>query len=641
MTVEKPQLSLTPAAPSDRLFSASFLGLLFTQLLTAVNDNTFRWLVIGIGKGYVEDSQISFVLTAGTVCFVVPYIVLAAPAGYLADRYSKRTILMACKVAEIIIMSLGVLAILLGGEDKPLSIWFLFAVVGLMGAQSAILGPAKLGSIPEILKAEKISAANGLVGLTTVAATVVGLITGNYLADVTGPFGQEHWWLSALVLIGTAVIGWLCCFPIAKLAPANPSRRFPWDAGAQTLRDLRTLSANRAMLRVALGIMFFWSLGALAQMNIDRFAAEGGAIQETDKIGLCVSLIIGVGLGSICAGLWSAGRVELGILPLGAGVIAISSLCLFTVQGDLFEPEAGFTAAYNWACGFLFLLGFGAGLFDIPLAAYMQHRSPPESRGSILAASNCLTFTGIGIMAVLFGILKSPQINFSAPEIFLLCGLFCVPVMLYIVWLIPQASIRFVVWLASKTIYRIRVYDHDKLPIEGGALLIANHVTYLDGVLLLLASSRPIRIIAFGRTFKRRWLNGLAKLFGVIMINPSPKSVARALKTATTAIHNGELVCIFPEGGITHTGNLQEFKPGMMKIIQGTDVPVIPAYLDQLWGSLFSYEGGKFFWKMPRKWPYPVSIHFGDALHDLQDIAVARQAIVDLGTQAIQKRVGK
>lgn len=627
--------------PELGLLSSSFLGLLLTQLLTAINDNAFRWLVIGIGKMSLEETgkqeNVSLILAAGTACFVLPYLLFAAPAGYLADRFSKRTVIVLCKVGEIAIMALGIAAMVTG------NLWFLFVVVALMGLQSALFSPAKLGSIPEMLRAECISAANAMIGLTTVIATVVGMALGNILSDLIRDNFRTGVAYSSAVLIGVAVAGWLISLAIARLKAADPQRNFPWDALPQTVRDIRTLASSTPLLRVALGIMFFWSVGALAQLNVDQFAFEGGAEKQTDIVPLLLTLVAGVGLGSVLAGIWSGGRVELGILPLGAGGLAISSMLLFTVQGPLIGADSAWTVNYVLAASLLFLIGCSAGLFDVPLAAYMQHHSPPQSRGSILAASNFLTFFGILLTAVLYYVLRAPLREdnlplFSSRQIFLLSGLGTIPVFIYIVWLIPQASIRFLVWLASHTVYRIRVFGRENLPERGPALIVVNHVSWLDGGLMYLTSSRPIRIVAYAGNFETAWMKRLARLFGVILIRSGPKSIRNALETANHALKNGELVCIFPEGAITRTGQLQEFKPGLLKILEGADAPVIPCYLDELWGSIFSFEGGRFFWKWPRKWPYPISIHFGKPVANAQDVHELRQAVQELGTIAVQQR---
>jgi acyl-[acyl-carrier-protein]-phospholipid O-acyltransferase/long-chain-fatty-acid--[acyl-carrier-protein] ligase len=685
-------------APRERsLASASFLGLLATQFLGATNDNILRWLVIGIGKDYFQGGQVSRILALGTAVFVAPYILLAAPAGYLADRFSKRRVIVTCKVAEIVIMTLAIVGICWG------HVWFMLAVLGLIGAQAALFGPAKLGSIPEMLDESRISAANGLIGLTTVLATMVGAFAGNVLADVTGDKGQEHWQWSAAVLVSVAVAGWLTSLFIRPLPAANPTRKFPWDAAQQSWRDLKLLAHTPAMLRVAFGIMFFWSLGALANLNIDQFTFEGGGEKQTQVAPLLAALVIGIGCGSVLAGVWSAGRVELGILPLGAvGLVIVPSL-LFTVEGEFFKAGGQWTLSYVAAMALLFLLGCSAGLFDVPLAAYMQHNSPKEHRGSILAASNLMTFGGMLIASLAFDVMRLPtepgtlqslqalyqadpaeqqyatqlwrQLErdqqekkkpdlpalvhedpdregviretfreffgrpfMTARQIFLFCGMLTLPVLIYIVVLIPQATIRFLAWLVTHTAYKVRVFGRENLPAEGPALLAPNHVSWLDGLLLVAVSPRPVRLIVTSQLLSRRWARGLASVMGAIPIRRGPKGVKTALDTAREALQNGELVCIFPEGGMTRTGQLQPFKPGMLQIVQGTDAAIVPVYLDELYGSIFSFRGGSSILKRPQPGPRRVSIWFGEPLDDPQSVHEVRSAVQMLGASAVRGR---
>ncbi len=638
--------SQSSSTGTSGLLSASFLGLLSTQFLTAVNDNILRWLVIGVGKEYVEERYHSTILTIGTASFVLPYLVLAAPAGYLADRFSKRSVIVVCKVAEIVIMLLAIMAIWLG------NIQLLFATLVFAGAQSALFSPAKMGSIPELLPTDRISSANGWFGLTTVSATVIGMAVGSWLSDATAPKGQHHLWISAAVTLGAAIVGTMFSLLIRRVPAANPMLSFPWNAVAKTWQDLRTLASNRPMFRVALGIVFFWSIGALAQLNVDQFASEGGAENATAKVPLLFALVLGVGLGSVLAGIWSGGRIELGLLPLGAGGVAFSAMLMFTVQGQIIQPHAAWTIGFIFAGLLLFLLGVSAGLFNVPLESYLQHRSSPESRGSILAASNFMTFSGILLSSVIYGGMRLPVTAIvdgkeivapllSARHVFLIAGLFTIPVLIYIVWLIPQASIRFLVWLLSHTVYRVRVVGRENLPERGGALLIPNHVSWLDGALLLLTSSRPIRMLVYAGNVENRWLRWLADLWDAILISPQPKSIAAALRTAREALQNGELVCVFPEGAITRSGQLMTFKPGAMKVLEGADVPVVPVYLDGLWGSIFSFERGKFFWKWPKRWPYPITIYFGAPLTKPDDVSQLRQAVQDLGAIAVRERTNQ
>ena len=627
-------------AGSRRLLSQSFVALLITQFLGAANDNILRWLVIGLGKQLVLEDQKSWILAMGSALFVLPYVLLAAPAGYLADRFSKQKVIVTCKTAEIAIMIAAVLAIYL------CNVTLMLVVVAAMGAQSALFGPSKLGSIPEMLHESKISSANGVLELVTVLAVTTGMVVGNVLTvavDYQGPEqGLARLWPATVALVGVALAGLSASFLIARLPVANPLRHFPWDAARQTWRDVKRLADDRAMLRVALGIMFFWSLAMLAQVNIDQFAEYGGTTNQTQVIPLLLALVVGVGLGSVLAGVWSSGRVELGILPLGAGGLAFSALMLFTVEGELYDTSEHWTPSYVGASALLFLLGSFAGLFNVPLAAYMQRYSSPENRGTILAASNFLTFTGMLVTSGLYWLMTSDFLQFTPRQVFLTCGIVTLPVLIYIVCIIPQASIRFLAWLVSHTAYKIRVHGRENLPETGAALLAPNHITWLDGLFLVAISPRPIRLVIADDLVQSWWARGLAKIMGAIPIRRrAPKATRSAIETAREALNNGELVCIFPEGGISRTRQLQEFRPGTLDLLRGTSAAVIPVYLDELWGSIFSFRGGRFFWKWPSLRSRPVSIWFGSRIERPESIHDVRQAVQDLGAEAVSGRKGR
>jgi acyl-[acyl-carrier-protein]-phospholipid O-acyltransferase/long-chain-fatty-acid--[acyl-carrier-protein] ligase len=387
----------------ETLGSPSFLGLLLTQWLTIINDNTFRWLVVGIGKEYVSPDKHNLILTLGLALFVLPYLTLASPAGYLADRFSKRQVIVICKLAEIVVMALGVWAIYLG------SLPFLFLVVAMMGAQSALFAPSKMGQLPEMLPPHRISAANGWFALATFTATIIGMWIGGGLADVTRPRGQDQLWVSAAVLIGVAVLGTFCSFLIQAYQPANPTRRIPLKPHVESWRDLKLLVGNRALLLVMLGIVFFWSIGAISQLNIDQFAYESGTFFESERTPLLMSMVFGVGLGSVLAGSLSRGRIELGMLAYALLFQAFFAALLATLSEPFFNIGQPWNTSLFLAMLFLMLMGASAGLFNVPLASYLQHRSPPEQRGSILSATNLCVFAGIFLSAGIYLLLRQPS----------------------------------------------------------------------------------------------------------------------------------------------------------------------------------------------------------------------------------------
>ncbi len=617
--------------------SRSFLGLLLTQFLGAWNDNMFRWLVVPVAQ---QDPRIGVAgaLSLGLACFTLPYLLFATAAGYLADRFSKRAVIVICKVAEVLLMILGLAGLMWG------NIYLLFAVVAMMGAQSALFAPSKFGAIPEILKVKYLSKGNGLMGLVTVIAAALGTISGFWLFErfqpsLTEPAGLSTLWPAAVALIGVAVTGLGTSLMIRKLPAANPDREPTLNPITDTCRNLKLLASNAALLRTALGIAFFWLLASLAQMNIDPYGSNMGL--DKLEVGILLAVLVaGLGAGSVLAGLASRGSVELGIVPLGAVGITVSSIALL-VTNNAFDPmvETSTRTAFYFSGIALFFLGISSGLFNVPLEANLQHRSEPKSRGTILAAANFVAFAFMMGVAGLFWFLHD-YLQLKPETIFLIAGLGTVPVAIYAFLLMPAMTLRFIVWILSLFVYRVRIHGRKNLPERGGALLVANHVTWLDGILLTLVSSRPIRFLVYADYSRNPKLRWLAKQFQVIPVKAEdgPKAIVAALNEARDAALNGELVCIFPEGSLTRTGQMQPFQKGMMRIIKGTEIPVIPVYLDELWGSIFSFKGGRFFWKRPSQWPYPVSISFGKPFIHPETIHDVEQAVQQIGVESALRR---
>jgi acyl-[acyl-carrier-protein]-phospholipid O-acyltransferase/long-chain-fatty-acid--[acyl-carrier-protein] ligase len=619
-----------PVVPREPISSRSFLCLLVVQFLTVLNDHTFRWLVVPIAQASMGPAQ---ALSLGLAGFTLPFILFATPAGYLADRFSKASVIRACKFGEIVIMLAGLAAILSGQTT------LLFIAVVLTGAMAALLAPSKSGSIPELVEESQLSQANGLMGLVTVVPAAVGFLIGRLLAQQAMP---TH---DAVVTVGTllpavvtimslAVIGGIASLGVRRLPAANPEQTPPWNPFAETVSSIRLLANDRPLLRTSLGIAFFWSLASLAQMNVDQLGQQELKM-EPYRIGLLgMMLVLGVGGGSVLAGRWSGGHVELGIVPLGALGLTFWSvmLCLAGWWGHT-SPDNAFYAA----CISLFFLGCCAGLFDVPLEAYLQQRSEPRQLGQVISATNFLAFSGILLISGAFYWMIDIQ-GFSPSFVFLLAGLATIPVAIYIILLLPGASLRFVVWLASHTIYRVRVMGLENIPKTGPALLTPNHVTFIDGILLMINLPRPTRFIVYADFVNNPRLNWLARMYEVIPIKADggPKSLIASLKVAREALNQGSLVCIFPEGQLTRTGQMQPFASGMLKILQGTGAPVIPVCLHGLWGSIFSFRGGKFFWKWPRQWPFRVSILFGKPINDPKDVHQVRFAVQELGATAME-----
>lgn len=630
------------------LWTPGFVGVLLTQFLGSFNDNLLRWFSVNVGIKIVElSSQLdatqlaarkTLFITLGGVAFTLPYLFLMPLAGSLADRYSKRTVMNTMKVFEIIIMLLAVTVISQG------YVWLMFLAVGLMGAQSALFGPSRFGSMPEILPGRHLSTGNGFVGLATVVACALGAAAGYAL------YGHIEYGVSATgvslaaitpvaaALIGIAIVGTLTSLMIPRLTPGSPETPLKFNTLTETIPALKVLWKDVRLVRTTFGIAFFWFLASLAQANADPLGDEVMHLAK-HQIGLLLAVIVaGLGTGSVLAGYLSDGKVELGLVPFGALGIVFSGFFVF-LTGKMIDPAVS-SQTQIWfylCCSGLFMLGGAAGLFNIPLETYLQYRSNPSERGIILAACNFVTFLFILLSLGLFVVLRN-ALGLSPTAIYAVAALGTIPVLVYVLKLIPDLTFRFFLFLVTHTMYRVKIHGRENIPEKGGALIVANHVSFVDGALMMGAVSRLMRFIVYADFTRMPLLKPFSEMMRVIPIKVSegPRSLVNSLKTAKEALQAGDIVGIFAEGQITRTGQLQPFQRGLMKIVDGTNCPVIPAYIHGLWGSFFSFRGGKVFGNMPKRWTYPVSIHFGPPLENPDDVHEVRQAVQQLGAKAVE-----
>ena len=614
---------------TDKLWNRGFVALLATQFLVALNDNIFRWLIIPIGKDLVGQQYEDVARTVGSLCFLIPFIVWVAVVGYFTDKFSKRRVMIGCKIAEIMIMIMGIGAILHG------NFYLMLLVLFLMGTQSAFFSPSKYGSIPELVPAEKISRANGHIVMTTMAAVILGAVLGNYLYEWTTPHGEAaldspsrpgtyRWWISAVVLIGVAVVGWLTSLFLPKMQAANCEVRFPVNPLGRSMQDLKMLYSRKALFLVAMGSAYFWGLGALAQLNIDKFATEQLLVAQKDVGPLLAILTIGIGLGAVLAGWWSKGKIELGLVGIGGlGIVVFSVFLGLTptphaskAVSTIADPQAAksiFTFPYLMSSGWLLLMGMASGLFDIPLVSYLQDQSPREIRGRVLAGYNFLSFTFMSVaMGVMY--LLAQTLGLSAGMIWIVTGLATLPVVLYIVSKTLVPFLKLLVRAFLTVVYRPRIMGVENIPAEGGVLLVCNHVSWIDGLFVYVFADRPVRYFAHADYLHHPLVNRLANETGVIRVEPGKRSVIRSVRDGRTALKNGEVVCIFPEGGITRTGQIKEFEPGFLSLLKGTEAQVVPVYLGGLFGSMFSYAHGKRLRMRPRKLSRRVTVAFGEPM---------------------------
>ena len=598
----------TPDA-SGRL--RGFWALFVTQFQGAFSDNVLKWLVVFMILGMnVSTAELHRVGELVTALFSLPFILFSMAGGFFADRFSKRTISVSVKIFEM-----GVMLLALAGfwwNQIPL----LLGCVFLMGVHSSFFGPSKYGLLPELLPEKKLSWGNGLLELGTFMAIILGTVAA---ARMSKHFhGQPAW--SGIILIALAVIGFFTCLGITRVPAADPGRKFHANFLSDLYAQLRLVRRDRPLTLAFLGNSYFFFLGQLLQLNVFFYGAE---ILRLDQIGigqLSIALALGIGLGSVAAGYLSGGKIEYGLVPLGAFGMSLVSVWL-SVPG----------LSVNAALVRLSLLGFTGGFFIVPIAALLQHRPDPAKKGEVLAAANLLSFVGIFLASGAYYLLADVA-GLSPREVFLFGGVLTLAGAIYVLFLLPDALLRFLLWCATHSFYRIRIVGRDHIPAKGGALFVCNHVSWMDALLFIASTDRPVRFLMFKDIYEQAWMKPFARILGVIPISSEqrPREMLHSLQTASDAIRNGEVVCIFAEGQITRIGQLLPFRRGLERIMKDVDAPIVPVALDGVLGSPSSFQHGRFVWKLPARLPHPVTVSFGRPLPANATAFALRQAVQEL-----------
>ena len=617
------QYSKNPGSPLRPL-----RGLLIAQFCGAFNDNAWKLMVallairqlastIPPGPGYTAayETASQTQTTLAFVIFTLPLALVSLVAGVLADRVSKRTVIILMKSVEVLLMSLATLALWINPNGGILPL----IVLGGMGVHSALFSPAKYGILAELLPHERLAAGNGQLEMWTFAAILTGTAAPGILLDVTSPYV----WLAPLLLTMVSLIGFTASWSIPRVPPART------EGGLfDTLRGAWSALAADRMLRLAIiGAVFFWTIASLFAQNILVYAKAVLGVQDWQS-GLPLMLLsVGIGVGAQVVSRLSQARVEYGLIPLGATGVAI----ILTSLG-LFAP--GFSATL----ALMAILGISSAMIFVPLNALIQWRAPADRRGSVIAFENTCVFTGILLGSLGDGALA--QAGVSTTGIFLATAVFTVAGTSWALWLLPEALVRVILVILTNSLYRLRIVGHEQVPQQGGALLVPNHVSFVDGFLLIASLDRPVRFVVDDQYANHRLFSPLMKLMGVIPISSHGglRVVLRALREAGSAIDKGELVCIFPEGQITRTGTLLPFRRGFERIMKGKTAPIIPVHLDRVWGSLFSFNHGRFLTKLPERIPYPVTVSFGVPLPADTPATDLRMKIRELGEAAWQHR---
>ena len=573
----------------------SFWLMFVVEFQNAFSDNTLKFLVTFfiLGLGLSHEKRDGLVGLVGTI-FAVPFVLFSMAGGFCADRYSKRSVAIAVKCAELGVMSVGMIGFWLG--NVPL----MLATIALMSTHSAIFGPTKYGMLPELLPEKKLSWGNGIFGLGTFSASITGTIFAGWLSDT---FGKSQIW-SGVILIGLALVGLSFCLGIQRLPSADPHKKFRANFLGDFWSQMKIIRRDRILFLGIVGNTFLWFLAALLQWVVICYGKDVFHFDDRHSAYLQGGMLVGVGAGSLAAGFLSGGKIEYGLIPLGmAGLTIFSALLAHTGFG---------VVTFSSGLG---LLGFFGGIYNVPVSAIIQHRPDANNNGKVIAAAGLLSWIGMSLSSGIFSLLTVVW-HLTMPQIFLVGAVLSLAGTIYCVKLMPDSLVRLVLWMLTKTVYRIRIEGRDNIPEKGGALFVSNHVSFVDALLLMASTDRQIRFLMHRHYYELWWIKPFTKMLGLIPIasEQGPRELVHSLRAAGEVIRSGEVMCIFAEGKITRTGELDEFHRGYERIMKDVNAPIVPIALAGVWGSIFSFEGGKFFWKWPHKLPYKVTVHYGNPL---------------------------
>lgn len=564
-----------------------FAPFFWTQFLGAANDNLFKFAFTVLVTYQLQLAWLPPALAGLAIgaLFILPFLLFSATSGQLADKYPKETLIRFVKTLEIGIVALAAWGFV--AQNVPL----LLACVFLLGLHSTLFGPVKFAYLPQHLSERELTGGNGMVEMGTFVAILLGNVVGGLLI-ATPVVGAHH---VAVVCVALALLGRATAQFVPATPATDPGLRINWNPVSETWRNLKLAHGNRVVFRSLLGISWMWFFGAVFLSNFPAFAKEVLHGNEQVASLLLVVFSVGIGVGSLLCETLSRRHVEIGLVPLGAiGMTAFSIDLYFASRGLPAGPTqtvAQFVAqASHWrVMADLGLLSLFAGLYSVPMYALIQSRCQPTHRARIIAANNIMNALFMIASSILAGLLL--KAGFTVPQVFLALGIANALVATYIFLIVPEYLLRFVAWVASRLVYRFRVEGDEHIPTEGAAILVANHVSFIDAVLLMAASPRPIRFIMDHQIFRIPVLGWLFRLAKAIPIAPQKVDAAvyeRAFEQARRVLDDGELLCIFPEGAITKDGTLQPFKGGVMKLLETHPVPVVPVALKHLWGSFFS-----------------------------------------------------
>ncbi|BES73818.1 MFS transporter [Marinobacter nanhaiticus D15-8W] len=568
-----------------------FLPFFLTQFLGAFNDNFFKnalllivtYSIAGGMMGLSTDVVVN--LAAGL--FILPFVVFSGIAGQIADKYDKALVIRRVKFAEILIMLVAAVGLWFGWY--PLLLVLLF----LMGAQSTFFGPVKYAIMPQVLTDDELVGGNALVEM----GTFVAILLGTLAAGVIMGFGSATR-IAAIGVVLLAILGYLSARKVPSVAPADPLLKLRLQPLRETWGLIAIAREKHSVFLSILAISWFWFLGAAYLTQFPNFAKVDLLGDESVVTVLLAVFIVGIAAGSMLCERLSGHRVELGIVPIGSLGLSLFGLDLYFSVPEA-PVETSWWSMLTTASGLRVLadlLGVGlfGGLFIVPLYAFVQQEAHPEKRARVIAALNVINALFM-VLSALVGVVLLGFVGLTIPGFLLVLSIANLVVAAFVYQQVPEFALRFVIWCLSHTIYRVRHEGLDQIPDEGPALLVCNHVSYMDALVIAGAVKRPVRFVMDDRIFNLPLLGGFFRLARTIPIAPQskkPEVYQAAMDKVAGELADGNIVCIFPEGKLTTDGEIDQFRRGIETLVERSPVPVVPMALQGLWGSVFSHKGG-------------------------------------------------
>jgi 1-acyl-sn-glycerol-3-phosphate acyltransferase len=599
-----------------------------TQALGAFNDNIFKNALVALlvfkgsaVAGMNTDQLVNF----SAMLFILPFFLFSAVFGQFADKFEKSLQIRRVKLLEVVIALLAILGFWLDNLS------LLLAVLFLLGLQSTIFGPIKYGILPQVLQRNELVGGNALVEMGTFVAILLGTIAGPQLAGIDSAW--PYWVGLACLLV--AALGYWYSLQIPKAEAVAPEITISWNIYRETLRNLRFINENRSVLNSVLGISWFWFFGATFLVQIPSYSQNVLGGDQDLMSGLLALFIIGISTGSLLCERLSGRQVEIGLVPFGA-----IGLTVFGIDLYFATPEAAtakitlgqfFADAGNWRVLFdLLMIGVFGGFYTVPLYALVQQRSNAAHRSRVIAGLNILNSLFMVISAVMAMLLLGAA-GLSIPDLFLVTAILNAVVAIYIFSLVPEFLMRFLVWILIHTVYRVRMTGEENIPEEGGVIIAANHVSFVDPLILGGMIRRPVRFVMHHSIFKIPLLNFIFRTGKAIPIasrDDNPAILEAAYVRINEVLREQEVLGIFPEGAITRDGEIQPFKSGVCKFTNEHGVPVVPVALCNLWGSMFSRR--ETFWKRrPYKLWARIEVRVGTAIPAVEVTAERLQREVE------------